>query len=129
MSYGFFGGSVMTLNIVMYADYFGLAELPRSKGLNTTSWLFGAILGPILLGWTHDTTGSYASGWLVCGGSLFLGGALSALVPKMDQWYPNRCKRPPKDEASRVVKKTSGEAAPPGRKDAQQQQNGATGSP
>ena len=68
--YSFFGGAFMALKVVMYAEFFGLANLPRAFGLGSTSFIFGGFAGSPFAGWIHDTTGSDTAAWLICGGFL-----------------------------------------------------------
>merc|ERR1719487_386387 len=105
--YGLFGGSFMALNVVIYAEFFGLANLPRVMGLGTTSWLWGASVGPPLAGMIFDATGSYTPAWLLCGAALLLGGTIAACLPMVDRMYPNRCKRP-QETSSPADQRTGG---------------------
>lgn len=115
LCYGLFGGSFMALNVVIYAEFFGLANLPKVMGLGTTSWLWGASIGPPMAGVIFDQTGSYTGAWLICGASLLLGGTIAACLPKVDRMYPDRCKRPEPEDPGKalVVEKEAGQAGPP----------------
>ena len=50
----------------MASTLFGMRALGTILGLLSTFFLIGGVLGPLLLGYVFDTTGSYQSGiWIL----------------------------------------------------------------
>lgn len=65
ITYGVFlglsGGYIMTLNAVIWPNYFGRRHLGSIRGVVTTSMVAFAALGPLPFGWLFDVTGGYAT--------------------------------------------------------------------
>merc|ERR1719326_790930 len=93
--FGFFGGAFAGLFSVVVAELFGLSNLPRALGMAVTSWGVGGLVGAPASGAIFDATGSYTIAWIICGCLWMGGGSMVAFLHFVDQWYPDRCKRPP----------------------------------
>jgi MFS family permease len=71
-------GAAFALFPLATADYYGLNNLGGNYGLVFTGWGFGALLGPLMAGWSVDTSGNYIIAYLFSAAAL-LGGLLLAL--------------------------------------------------
>ncbi|QIN80922.1 MFS transporter [Rubrobacter marinus] len=70
-----YGGGFGTMP-AFAADYFGSANVGRIYGLLLTAWSFAAVVGPLLISYVHDSTGSYAPAFYIIAGIM----AVSAIV-------------------------------------------------
>ena len=70
-----YGGGFGTMP-AFTADYFGPANVGRIYGLLLTAWSFAAVVGPLLISYVHDSTGSYDTAFYIIAGIM----AVSALV-------------------------------------------------
>ena len=70
-----YGGGFGTMP-AFTADYFGPANVGRIYGLLLTAWSFAAVVGPLLISYVHDSTGSYNTAFYIIAGIM----AVSALV-------------------------------------------------
>ena len=70
-----YGGGFGTMP-AFTADYFGPANVGRIYGLLLTAWSFAAVVGPLLISYVHDSTGSYDTAFYIIAGIM----AISALV-------------------------------------------------
>jgi OFA family oxalate/formate antiporter-like MFS transporter len=68
-------GAAFALFPLATADYYGLKNLGGNYGLVFTGWGFAALLGPLMAGWSVDTTGSYGIAYVFSAATL-----LGALV-------------------------------------------------
>jgi OFA family oxalate/formate antiporter-like MFS transporter len=81
-----YGGGFGTMP-AFNADYFGSKNVGMIYGLMITAWGFGGVLGPSLISYMYDATGSYAGAFRIIAGIMLL----SAIIPFIV--------RPPKQEA------------------------------
>lgn len=82
-----YGGGFGTMP-AFSADYFGSRNVGMIYGLMLTAWGFGGVLGPTLISYMYDATGSYAGAFRIIAGIMLV----SAIIPFIV--------RPPKREAS-----------------------------
>lgn len=82
-----YGGGFGTMP-AFSADYFGSKNVGMIYGLMLTAWGFGGVLGPTLISYMYDATGSYAGAFRIIAGIMLV----SAIIPFIV--------RPPKREAS-----------------------------
>ncbi len=59
-----YGGGFGTMP-AFNADYFGPANVGKIYGLMLTAWSFGGVLGPLLISYIIDTTGSYTTAFYI----------------------------------------------------------------
>ena len=81
-----YGGGFGTMP-AFTADYFGPANVGRIYGLLLTAWSFAAVVGPLLISYVHDTTGSYGPAFYIIAG-IMAASAIVALImrpPKAPQ--------------------------------------------
>ena len=57
-------GAAFALFPLATADYYGLKNLGGNYGLIFTGWGFAALLGPLIAGWSADTSGSYGMAYV-----------------------------------------------------------------
>ncbi|MFC1954314.1 MFS transporter [Chloroflexota bacterium] len=62
---GMSGGFIMTVNAVIWPNYYGRLHLGTIRGVATASMVAFAALGPLPFGWIFDLTGSYSLAILV----------------------------------------------------------------
>jgi MFS transporter, OFA family, oxalate/formate antiporter len=82
-----YGGGFGTMP-AFNADYFGSKNVGTIYGLMITAWGFGGVLGPTLISYMYDATGSYAGAFYIIAGIMLVASILPFIV------------RPPKREAS-----------------------------
>jgi OFA family oxalate/formate antiporter-like MFS transporter len=82
-----YGGGFGTMP-AFNADYFGSKNVGTIYGLMITAWGFGGVLGPTLISYMYDATGSYAGAFYIIAGIMLLSSIIPFIV------------RPPKREAS-----------------------------
>ncbi len=71
-----YGGGFGTMP-AFNADYFGSKNVGKIYGLMITAWGFGGVLGPLLISYIVDSTGSYQRAFYIIAGIMLL----SAIVP------------------------------------------------
>lgn len=81
-----YGGGFGTMP-AFNADYFGSKNVGTIYGLMITAWGFGGVLGPTLISYMYDATGSYARAFYIIAGIMLLSSIIPFIV------------RPPKREA------------------------------
>ncbi len=81
-----YGGGFGTMP-AFNADYFGPTNVGKIYGLMITAWGFGGVLGPILISYIIDSTGSYTAAFYIIAGILLVSSILPFII------------RPPKAEA------------------------------
>jgi OFA family oxalate/formate antiporter-like MFS transporter len=59
-----YGGGFGTMP-AFNADYFGPANVGKIYGLMLTAWSFGGVLGPLLISYIIDSTGSYTAAFYI----------------------------------------------------------------
>ena len=59
-----YGGGFGTMP-AFNADYFGAANVGKIYGLMPTAWSFGGVLGPLLISYIIDSTGSYTAAFYI----------------------------------------------------------------
>ena len=57
--YGLFRGAIVLMSIIVWADYYGRANLGAIRGLTTPFNIISLAIGPILAGYYYDKLGSY----------------------------------------------------------------------
>jgi len=62
---GMGGGFIMTVNAVIWPNYYGRLHLGSIRGAATASMVAFAALGPLPFGWIYDLTGSYSLAILI----------------------------------------------------------------
>lgn len=66
LAFGISLGCTVPIRAVVASTLFGMRALGTILGLLSTFFLIGGVLGPLLLGYVFDTTGSYQSGiWIL----------------------------------------------------------------
>jgi MFS transporter, OFA family, oxalate/formate antiporter len=85
-----YGGGFGTMP-AFNADYFGSKNVGTIYGLMITAWGFGGVLGPTLISYMYDATGSYEGAFYIIAGIMLLSSIIPFIV------------RPPKREASAPV--------------------------
>jgi OFA family oxalate/formate antiporter-like MFS transporter len=81
-----YGGGFGTMP-AFNADYFGSKNVGTIYGLMIIAWGFGGVLGPTLISYMYDATGSYARAFYIIAGIMLLSSIIPFIV------------RPPKREA------------------------------
>ena len=81
-----YGGGFGTMP-AFAADYFGPANVGKIYGLMLTAWGFGGVLGPLLISYILDTSGSYTLAFYIIAGIMIASAVVAFIV------------RPPKQEA------------------------------
>ncbi len=71
-----YGGGFGTMP-AFAADYFGARYVGQVYGLMITAWGFGGLLGPLLIAFIRQTTGSYTTALYIIGGIMLV----SAIIP------------------------------------------------
>ena len=81
-----YGGGFGTMP-AFTADYFGSANVGRIYGLLLTAWSFAAVVGPLLISYVHDSTGSYETGFYIIAGIMAVSAILALVIqpPKAAQ--------------------------------------------
>jgi len=64
--FGIFYGGYLSILPVLCMGYFGGLRLSSIIGALYTSWGFGGLLGPILVGFLFDQYGTYSQGLMIC---------------------------------------------------------------
>jgi sugar phosphate permease len=65
----FFGlgfGGCLPIRVGLIRDYFGRKHFGTIHGVSLSIMTIGAVVGPALVGWIVDFTGSYEAAWLTC---------------------------------------------------------------
>jgi MFS transporter, OFA family, oxalate/formate antiporter len=81
-----YGGGFGTMP-AFAADYFGPANVGKIYGLMLTAWGFGGVLGPLLISYILDTSGSYTLAFYIIAGIMLISAVVAFIV------------RPPSEEA------------------------------
>lgn len=71
-------GNILMLQPLLIAERFGVRDYPRLFSRSQFFSMFGTAGGPLLLGWLYDTTGGYATPYLVAAGLSVTGAAVLA---------------------------------------------------
>ncbi|QIN80450.1 MFS transporter [Rubrobacter marinus] len=71
-----YGGGFGTMP-AFNADYFGSANVGKIYGLMLTAWSFGGVLGPLLISYIVDSTGSYQNAFYILAALMLV----SSIVP------------------------------------------------
>ena len=81
-----YGGGFGTMP-AFAADYFGPANVGRIYGLLLTAWSFGAVVGPLLISYIHDSTGSYSTAFYIIAGIMVVSAVIALVMqpPKAPQ--------------------------------------------
>jgi len=79
---GVSGGFVMVVFFSFWGRAYGPTHLGRIQGMAQALTVFASAIGPLLLAWWAETTGSYAGAFYALAGTLTLV-ALAALVVRM----------------------------------------------
>ena len=85
-----YGGGFGTMP-AFNADYFGSKNVGTIYGLMITAWGFGGVLGPTLISYMYDATGSYARAFYIIAGIMLVASVIPFIV------------RPPRRETSTPV--------------------------
>lgn len=91
-----YGGGFGTMP-AFNADYFGPTNVGKIYGLMITAWGFGGVLGPILISYIIDSTGSYTTAFYIIAGMLLVSSILPILVRP-----PKRTDEAPAAEGARA---------------------------
>ena len=81
---GFGTGGEFDVIPFLLSRYFGLRALSTLYGLNWTAWGLAGAAGPMLMGRTFDTTGSYAVVLVGFGAATLAAAALTLTLPAVD---------------------------------------------
>jgi len=81
---GFGTGGEFDVIPFLLSRYFGLRALSTLYGLNWTAWGLAGAAGPMLMGRTFDTTGSYAVVLVWFGAATLTAAALTVTLPAVD---------------------------------------------
>ncbi len=91
-----YGGGFGTMP-AFNADYFGPTNVGKIYGLMITAWGFGGVLGPILISYIIDSTGSYTTAFYIIAGMLLVSSILPIIVRP-----PKRTDEAPAAEGARA---------------------------
>ena len=91
-----YGGGFGTMP-AFNADYFGPTNVGKIYGLMITAWGFGGVLGPILISYIIDSTGSYTIAFYIIAGMLLVSSILPILIRP-----PKRTDEAPAAEGARA---------------------------
>jgi MFS family permease len=80
-------GAESDLMAMLVSRYFGLRSFGTIYGATCSAFMIGSALGPFLLGFGFDLTGSYASALLWCAGGMVLTTALLLSLPRFTAWH------------------------------------------
>eukprot|EP00475_Leptophrys_vorax_P019414 TRINITY_DN2651_c0_g1_i1.p1 TRINITY_DN2651_c0_g1~~TRINITY_DN2651_c0_g1_i1.p1 ORF type:complete len:664 (+),score=140.59 TRINITY_DN2651_c0_g1_i1:163-2154(+) len=92
--YGMVAGAFIAVMPVVTADLVGLAKLPRSLGLESTSQVGTVLCGPVLAGLVADNTGTYSYSFLLAGGFLLASSLPLLLIPRLVASQPKKQDQP-----------------------------------
>src|SRR5215204_5062341 len=84
-----YGGGFGTMP-AFNADYFGAKNVGTIYGLMITAWGFGGVLGPSLISYMYDATGSYGGAFYIIAGIMLLSSIIPFIVrpPKREVGAP-----------------------------------------
>lgn len=74
-----YGGGFGTMP-AFNADYFGPANVGKIYGLMLTAWSFGGVLGPLLISYIIDSTGSYTAAFYIIAVIMVASAAVAFIV-------------------------------------------------
>jgi MFS transporter, OFA family, oxalate/formate antiporter len=74
-----YGGGFGTMP-AFTADYFGSKRVGAIYGLMLTAWGFASVLGPVLIAYIYENTGTYTLALYIIGGILLAGAVLPVIV-------------------------------------------------
>ena len=74
-----YGGGFGTMP-AFNADYFGPANVGKIYGLMLTAWSFGGVLGPLLISYIIDSTGSYTAAFYIIAVIMVASAAIAFIV-------------------------------------------------
>ncbi len=74
-----YGGGFGTMP-AFSADYFGSANVGKIYGLMLTAWGFGGVLGPLLISYIIDSTGSYTLAFYIIAGIMLASAVVAFIV-------------------------------------------------
>jgi MFS transporter, OFA family, oxalate/formate antiporter len=74
-----YGGGFGTMP-AFTADYFGAKRVGAIYGLMLTAWGSASVLGPLLIAYIRETTGSYTNALYIIGGILLAGAVIPVIV-------------------------------------------------
>ena len=74
-----YGGGFGTMP-AFAADYFGPANVGKIYGLMLTAWGFGGVLGPLLISYILDTSGSYTLAFYIIAGIMIASAVVAFIV-------------------------------------------------
>src|SRR6059036_3220469 len=79
-----YGGGFGTMP-AFTADYFGSKRVGPIYGLMLTAWGAASVLGPLLIAYIRETTGTYTNALYIIGGILLAGAVIPVIVrpPKL----------------------------------------------
>ena len=86
--FGFAFGGCISSESPIVAELFGLSSHGLILGVIALSFVLGGAVGPLLLGYIFDVTGSYQWGFLVCAAISFVGLVLTSTLKR--RWFPVR---------------------------------------
>ncbi len=93
-----YGGGFGTMP-AFTADYFGSANVGKVYGLLLTAWSFGGVLGPLLISYIIDSTGSYTAAFYILAGIMVASAVVAFIV------------RPPTRDTESSAAQTEGASA------------------
>lgn len=93
-----YGGGFGTMP-AFTADYFGSANVGKIYGLLLTAWSFGGVLGPLLISYILDSSGSYTLAFYIIAGIMLASAVVAFII------------RPPKAESRAEVPQAEGARA------------------
>jgi sugar phosphate permease len=76
-------GSSLTLRTLLLREYFGRSRFATIFGLLIGIQSLGAMLGPVIAGWTYDIWESYHYAWIILTGLSAISLILLAITPKI----------------------------------------------
>ncbi|XP_064638129.1 monocarboxylate transporter 12-B-like [Lineus longissimus] len=89
-SYGLFVGTYVTLTAILLVDLLGLEHLVNSFGLLLLFQGAATLIGPPMLGWVFDGTGSYEISFIIAGVMIAVSGAMLYTVPCVQKLMDRR---------------------------------------
>lgn len=105
--YGFFAGGFPSLPPSIIAEYYGKvagSSLFQVIGVNFFLETPGATIGPSLVGYMFDVSGTYESGSYLTAGFMIVGVLVLATIPKVEGDWDEKMKSKSEAEARRMTK-------------------------
>ena len=75
-------GGLIPIRPAVQAEVFGVESIGTIQGLTNTVATFGGFIGPLLVGWLVDVTGSYQLGFAIVGVCVLAGTPFALAIPR-----------------------------------------------